>query len=151
MTYSPNFRGSVGKASSRQTKTSYQNGTVSTMPIAAAVVVNTSGQVLLCDVSAENASDTFVGLVADRLPSGAYGEIVSDGRMENIPSALGFAIGDAIYVGLTPGSLTNVKPDLSVLGWASGYFVIFVGVVVANEFTPGNQDIQIFKQIVGQL
>lgn len=150
MTYSPGFRGTIGKGSSRQTQSGYQNGTGSTMPVAAPVSTNASGQIILTDVSSEASVEAMVGLTSQSIPSAASGQVVSDGRLENIPLGLGFAVGDPIWVGLA-GTLTNVKPDLSVVGWSSGYFVIFVGVVTKNEFNPLNQDIQLLRQIVGQL
>lgn len=150
MTYSPGFRGTVGKGSARQTQTGYQNGTGSTMPVAAPVSTNASGQLILVDVSSEAISEAMVGLTSQSIPSAASGQVVSDGRLENIPLGLGFSVGDPIWVGLS-GTLTKVKPDLSVIGWSAGYFVIFVGVVVKNEFNPANQDIQLMRQIIGQL
>lgn len=151
MGYNPTWQGAVGVGSSRQTQTLYQNGTVSTVPAATLVSQGTGANFLLMDVTDEVKVEAFLGLTSTSIPSSASGLVTSDGRIENIPLGLGFAIGDAIYAGLTPGSLTNVKPDLSVIGWNAGYFVIFIGVVVQNQFNPSNQDIQLFKQIVGQL
>lgn len=151
MSYSPNFRGIIGKGSSRQNQTGYQNGTGGTMPVATPVATNLSGQLVLMDVSDENTVETMLGLTSESIPSAANGQVVSEGRLENIPISLGFAVRDILYVGPTPGSLTNVKPDVSVPGWSAGMFVILVGVVVKNEFNPSNQDIQLFRQIIGQL
>ena len=150
MSYSPNFRGIVGKGSSRQTQTGYTNTTASLITAASPVYRSASGIAPL-DVTTEASVEAFVGLCAADLPTTASGLVVSDGRCENIPLSLGFSVGDAIWAGPTPGSLTNVKPDSSAPGWAAGYFVVFIGVVVANEFNPSNQDIQLFKQLVGQL
>ncbi len=129
----------------------YQNGTVSTMAVATPVSTNTSGQIVLTDVSDESLSEGWIGLTAVSLPSTAIGQVATDGRIQNIPSGLGFAVGDPIWVGNTPGTLTNVRPDLTVGGWVSGDYVLFVGVVVQNEYNPSNQDIQISRQIIGQL
>lgn len=150
MSYSPNFRGNAGKGSSRQTQTGYTNGTGSTITAASAVYSTASG-IGKVDVSDINTVEKFAGLVAADLLSAAHGLVVSDGRLENIPIGLGFAVGDPIWVGTVPGSLTKVKPDLANPGWVSGDFVIFVGVVVENEFDPLKQDIQLFKQITGRL
>lgn len=150
MSYNPNFRGSAAKGSSRQTQTGYTNATGSTITAASPVYSNSSGIGPL-DVTNVAKVETFAGLVAADLPASAHGMVVSDGRVENIPLGLGFALGDAIWAGTTPGSLTNVKPDYSAPGWSAGMWVIFVGVVVVNEFDPLKQDIQLFKQKVGRL
>jgi hypothetical protein len=150
MGFNPLSQGAVFQGSSRQTQTLYQNGTGSTAPAATAVSQGTGNNFVLTDVTNETTVEAFVGLTSASIPNSASGLINSDGRLENIPLGLGFSIGDPIWVGLTPGSLTNVKPDLSVPGWAAGMFVIFIGVVVQNQFNPSNQDIQLLKQIVGQ-
>jgi hypothetical protein len=121
------------------------------MPIATAVSSNTSSQMVLTDVSNEASAEGWVGLVEVATPSAATGQVLTDGRLQNIPSSLGFSNGDPIWVGNTPGTLTNVRPDLTVMGWASGDYVLFVGIVVANQFNPTLQDIQLSRQIIGQL
>lgn len=151
MGFNPTWQGSVGAGSSRQTQTLYQNGTGSTVAIATPVSQGLGANFVLTDVTNESTVEAFLGLAGASIPNSASGLVNSDGRLENIPIGLGFAVGDPIWIGLTPGSLTNVKPDLSVSGWVVGMFVIFIGVVVQNQFNPSNQDIQIFKQIVGQL
>jgi len=141
----------VTKVSGRQTQTGFQNGTGSTMNVATVVSTNSSGQLILADVTNEATIETIVGLVSiANIPSAANGTVVSDGRLENIPS-LGFSVGDTLWLGTTPGSLTNVKPDLTQIGWSAGDYVVFIGVVVQNEFNPSNQDIQLCRQIIGQL
>jgi uncharacterized protein YbaA (DUF1428 family) len=151
MSYSPLFRGAAANAPANSTATGYQNGTVSTIAVATAVSTNTSGQMILTDVSNETTVEAWLGLASQSTPTTANGLVVSDGRLQNIPMSLGFSVGDPIWVGFSPGSLTNVKPDLSVPGWSSGYFVLFVGVVVQNEFNPSEQDIQLCRQLIGQL
>ncbi len=151
MSYNPLWTTLIGKGSSRQTQSGYQNGTLSTMPIATPVAANTFGQAVLVDVSDETTVESMIGLTSASIPSAANGQVISDGRLENIPLGLGFAVGDTVWVGTTPGSLTNVKPDITAPGWVAGYFVIFVGVVVQNEFNPSNQDLQLCRQLIGQL
>lgn len=152
MAYNPNFRGNNAKGSSTSNASTYQNSTVSTMPVATAVSKGaSSNQMVLVDVTDENTVERWLGLTSESVPSSASGLVSGEGRLENIPLGLGFSIGDTLWAGVTPGSLTNVKPDLSQPGWASGYFVLFVGVVVQNQFNPGLQDIQIFRQLIGQL
>ncbi len=129
----------------------YQNGTISAIALGTAVSTNTSGQLVLTDVSNEALSEGWLGLAAFRIPSAAIGQVATDGRIQNIPTSLGFSVGDPIWVGNTPGTLTNVRPDLTISGWVSGDYVLFVGVVVQNQYNPSAQDIQISRQIIGQL
>ncbi len=152
MAYNPTIGiAATPKISGRQTQTGFQNGTGSSMTVATVVATNTSGQLILADVTNESTIEAMVGLVSvATIPSAANGNVVSDGRLENIPS-LGFSVGDVLWLGTTPGTLTNVKPDLAQPGWASGDYVVFIGVVVQNEFNPSNQDIQLCRQIIGQL
>lgn len=151
MGYNPLFSTAVGQGSSRQTQTLYQNGTGSTVTVATLVSQGTGANFILTDVTNEATVEGFVGLASLSIPNAASGLITSDGRVENIPLGLGFAVGDALWADVTPGGLTNVKPDVTQPGWAVGMFVIFIGVVVQNQFNPSNQDIQLFKQIIGQL
>lgn len=149
MGYNPSATGTAFKGSARSAASNYQNGTGSTMPIATPVAVNGSSQLILVDVSSEASVLAMVGYTAIAIPSAAIGSVASNGRLENVTT--GFAVGSPLWVGNTPGSLTNVQPDLTVSGWATGDFVIFVGIVVQNEFNPANQDIQLSTQIIGQL
>lgn len=150
MGYNPNFSGSVGKGSSRQTQTTYTNGTVSTIPIATPVSVNGAGNMVLLDVTSEASVQGALGLTSIATPSAADGLVVNSGRLEGITLA-GFSVGDAVYAGRTLGTLTNVKPDLSVLGWSAGNFVYFFGVYVVNQFNPALHDIQLMPTFIGQL
>jgi hypothetical protein len=150
MSYNPKYVGAVALGSARQTQTGYQNGTVSTIPLTSLVSTNSSGQLVLTNVTAEANVEACVGITSQAIPSTAIGLVISDGRVENISTSLGLAAGDVLWAGLTPGSLTTVKPDLTN-GWASGDYVIFVGIVVVNEFNPANLDIQLSRQIIGQL
>ena len=151
MSYSPLFRGNPANASVGSTGSGYQNGIGSTILAATAVSTSTSGLLVLTDVSSETLSEAWLGLASESIPSAAFGQVASDGRLQNIPLGLGFSVGDPIWVGTTPGSLTNVKPSIGIGAWASGYFVLFVGVVVQNEFNPSQQDIQLCRQVIGQL
>lgn len=148
MSYNPNFTGASASAS-RQLSTGYQNGSGSTIPLASPVSSNTSGQILLTDVSNEALALAFVGLTNIAIPSAASGEVISTGRIENVST--GFSIGDAIYIGSTPGTLTNIKPNEGSNGFVALDWVIFVGVLVKNEFNPSQTDIQMLPQVIGQL
>lgn len=150
MSYSPNFRGSVGKGSSRQNQTGYINGTLSTLDISTPVSVNVSGNMLPLDVSDEASAQGFLGLVSISTPASATGLVVNSGRLEGI-TLVGFTVGDAVYAGPTPGSLTNVKPDRSAPGWSEGMFVIFLGCYVVNQFNGGLHDIQLMPTLIGVL
>lgn len=150
MSYNPLYSGSNAAGTASGTATGYQNGTGSTIALGTVVSTNTSGQLVLTDVSNEALVEAWLGLSTMSIPSAANGQVISDGRLENISLGLGFSIGDPIWVGITPGSLTNVKPDLTVSGWVAGMFILFVGVVVKNQFNPSAQDIQLLRQIIGQ-
>jgi hypothetical protein len=118
------------------------------MAQATPVYANSSGQILPVDVKNEVAVESMVGFTLYAIPSGAYGSVISGGRLENITTP--FNIGDTLWINYD-GSLTNVKPDLTVSGWTEGCFVIFVGVVVPNEFDSSQKDLQLCKELVGQL
>lgn len=148
MSYSPNFRGTTSNASSRQNQTGYVNGTISTFAVGTPLSIGTNGLSVPTDVTSEASVQAFVGLCSVRTPSATNGQVVSSGRLELISTS--FNLGDAVYVGLN-GTLINVKPDIGVAGFAAGDFVIFVGVVVANEFNSSLRDIQVFIGVVGQL
>jgi hypothetical protein len=148
MTYSPVSFQKTGAGSSRATITSYQNGTVSQIDKGVPVSVDASGTLFPTNISDEASIHSLVGLTGMNIPSAANGLVIDNGRLEGITSS--FAIGDALYVNFD-GTLTNVKPDLSVLGFAHGMFVIFVGVLVKNEYNPVLKDIKLMLSVVGQL
>jgi hypothetical protein len=148
MGYSPLFRGNSAKAPSRSLQTNYPNASGSTLLKGTVVAVNTSSQIIKVDPSDEAKVSALVGIVAIDIPNAATGAVSSGGRLEEI--AQSFSLGDAIYVG-KDGIVTNVKPDYGVGTWAAGDFVIFVGVVVKNEFDITKKDIQLMISVVGQL
>lgn len=150
MGYNPIFRGSVGKGSSRQNQTGYTNGTPSTIAIATPVSINVGGNMIPLDVTDETSAQGFLGLTSISTPSAASGLVVNSGRLEGL-SLVGFTVGDAVYAGPTPGSLTNVKPDRSAPGWSAGMFVIFLGCYVVNQFNGGLNDIQLMPTLIGVL
>jgi hypothetical protein len=150
MSYNPNFTGSVGNGSSRQTQTTFTNGSGGIVAPITAISTNSSGQFVLTDVTDETTVETWIGLTAETIANLAAGLVISDGRLPNVNS-LGFSTGDAVWVGATPGQLTNVKPDLTASGWSEGDFVLFVGVIVQNEINPSQQDIQLLRQLIGEL
>ena len=150
MGYSPYFLNQNSKGSVRSTVTNFQNGSGSTLAMGIPVSVNTSSQIVPLDVTSEASVQALVGMTSVQagIPSGATGSVVDNGRLENVTTS--FSVGDAVYAGKdTP--LTNVKPDLTVGDWAEGDFVIFLGVVVKNEFNPAQLDIKLMISLIGQL
>lgn len=148
MSYNPNSTGPSSNAINTNAP-GYQNGSGSTISLASPVSTNTSGNVVLTDVSDEALALAFVGLTNGSIPNAATGIVLNSGRIENITNP--FAIGDPIWVGSSPGTLTNIMPNAGIDGFVALDFVIFVGVVVKNEFNPVQKDIQLLTQIIGQL
>jgi hypothetical protein len=148
MAYNPNFRGANAKGSSRSLQTGYQNGTGSTLLQATPVSVNTSGQIILVDVTSDASVAGIVGVVAANTLPSANGLVLDCGRLENISTS--FSIGDAIYID-TNGNLTNVRPSRGVGAYTQGDYVVFVGVIVQNEFNNTLVDLKVYMDVIGQL
>jgi hypothetical protein len=138
MSYSPFFRGSNAKGSVRNLQSGYQNGTGGTLAQGTPVTVNLAGQLVAVDVSNDAMANGIVGLVAADIPVSASGQVLDNGRLENV--SMGFNVGDILYVSKS-GFLTNIIPDYGVGGFAAGDWIIFVGVVVQNEFNALQKDI----------
>lgn len=151
MSYSPFFfnRTSTGTVNgSRGTITNFQNGSSSTLAKATLVAVNASSQLIPVSVSSEATVEKIVGMTGISIPNAATGSVVDNGRLEDVTTS--FAIGDALYWGKT-GVLTNIKPEEGVGGFVAGDFVIFVGVVVLNEFNGSLKDIKLMISVIGQI
>lgn len=148
MSYSPAFRGNTAQGSSKALASGYQNGTLSTITKGTPVSVGVSGQVSPTDVTNEASVLALVGLMSVNTPSAANGTITDAGRLENITTS--FAAGDPVWIAVG-GGLTNVKPNIGGGGFLSGHFVVFIGVIVVNEFNALQKDVQLMKFIVGQL
>lgn len=148
MSYSPLFRGNSAKGSVGQVQSGYQNGTGSTIAQGTPVTINGSGQVVPIDVTVDAQATGIVGLVAADLPSAASGQVIDNSRLENV--SMGFSVGDILYVSKS-GFLTNLVPDYGVGGFSAGDWVIYVGVVVQNEFNPSQIDIVVSISARGQL
>lgn len=145
MSYSPiTFKGA-----SRQLSANYQNVSGSTIAGTAPVSADASSQITLVDVSNEASVLNMVGYTVGAIANNAFGQVASAGRVENI--ATSYAVGTPVWIGTTPGTLTNIKPDLSQAGWTVGMFVIFAGLIVKNEVSPAQKDLSIATQIIGQL
>lgn len=149
MSYSPLFRGASSKAPARSLQSGYQSGSGSTITKGSPVSVNASGQIILVDVTSETSVGRIVGLAALDIPSAANGQVQGvTGRLEDITTS--FAIGDTVWIA-KDGSLMNTRPDYGVSGFTSGDFVVFVGVVVKNEFDIMKKDIMVMINVEGQL
>jgi hypothetical protein len=147
MTYSPKFRGDTAAGASRGVDSGYTNGSGGTLSKGSVVSINGAGNILVIDVSDETSVKRLVGLVKEDLANLATGQVANTGRLEDVS---GFNVGDALYVS-SAGGLTTTQPSIGVGGFSSGDFVIFVGVVVKNEFDALKKDIQLFLTVVGQL
>lgn len=149
MSYSPSFFNKNSTGSSRATQAGFQNGSGSTIALATPVSVDTNSKISPLDVSSELSVQAIVGLTGIAIPNAATGSVVDNGRLENITTS--FAVGDAVYAGKS-SPLTNVKPDIgNGDGFAHGDFVVFIGVVVKNEFNPSLFDLKLMISVIGQL
>lgn len=151
MAYNPAFFGKTANAPSRSTATGYQNGTLSSIAMARPVSTDSTGKLAPINVSDSLSVQRFVGITSAAIPSAANGTIYNAGRAEALGAELSsFNFGDALYIDKT-GVLTSTKPDYGINGFATGDYVIFIGVVVKNEFNPGEKDIQLMIEVIGQL
>lgn len=155
MGYNPLAQGSTFQGSSRSLQTGYINGTASTIPQGTPVSANplSPGNVLLVDVSNDTSVQAIVGVYAVNCPSTAKGLVLDSGRLENITTS--FSVGDAIYIN-TDGTLMNARPQIGTTfggapAFAAGDYVIFIGVIVQNEFTGGLYDLKVYLDVVGVL
>lgn len=148
MSYSPYFLNQNSKGSSRSTVTGFQNASGSTLAQTTLVSVNASSQLLPTMVDSETLVQAIVGVTDAAIPNGTVGAVVDNGRLEEITTP--YAIGDAIYLAKN-GSFTNVKPNIGAAGFVSGDFVIFIGVIVKNEFNNTKTDLKLAISVIGQL
>lgn len=149
MSYSPSFFNANSNGNAKGTGSNFQNGSGSSMlkglPVS---VLALNSQLFPVDVSSEVSVQAIVGLTGAIIPSGATGYIMDNGRLQDVSTS--FAFGDALYIAKN-GSLTNVKPEIGTASFAEGDFVVFVGVVVKNEFNSSLKDIKLMISVIGQL
>lgn len=148
MGYSPFFLNQQSNGSSKGTGSNFQSAHGSVMLKALPVSVNTNSQIVPVNVSNETSVQAIVGLTNANIPTGANGSVMDTGRLQNVTSS--FAFGDALYIA-KDGTLTNVKPEIGVGGFTDGDFVVFIGVLVRNEFNGSLKDIKLMISVIGQL
>lgn len=148
MSFSPYFFNKNATGSVRSLTTNFQNASGSTLAKGTPACVNASSQLIAVNVSLEASVMAIVGLTNVAIPNAATGGVQDSGRLEDV--AVAFALGDPLWISKT-GGLTNMKPEIGVGGFTDGDFVVFVGVVVRNEFNASLKDIKMMLSIVGQL
>ena len=99
------------------------------------------------DVASEADIFSLVGISSSMISTGNYGDVVTQGRVEDID---GFDFGEYVYISKS-GGLTNVLPDEGSYGFVSGDWVVKVGVIAKNPSDPILKDLIVNMQIVGQL
>lgn len=131
------------------TKATLLNNTGSTFPKAKPVSINTSGEIQVVNVATEANVMATVGVTEDAITNTASGGVITNGLVQNITTS--FAFGDAVFIAPS-GNLTNIYPSIgNADGFASGDFVVRVGVISKNSATPANKDLIVSMSIVGQL
>lgn len=149
MSYSPAFFNQQSNGSSKGTGSNFQNGSGSSLLKGTPVsVLASNSQLSPVDVSSEASVQAIVGLTNAIIPVGAIGNVMDNGRLQDVSTS--FAYGDALYIAKN-GSLTNIKPTVDQDSFVEGDFVVFVGVVVKNEFNPSLKDIKLMISVIGQL
>lgn len=148
MTYSPRFRGNSALGNSQGTASGYINGSGSLIIRATPVAVDTNSKLVPIDVSDEDSVNRFVGLMTTDTANAATGMVADNGRLEDV--TLGYPAGTALWVSKA-GFLIDQPPVIGQNGFAAGDFIIFVGVVVENQFDSLKIDIQLMRYVAGRL
>ncbi len=65
--------------------------------------------VKLASNTSDSTSDTALGLAAEDILSGQNGLVITQGVLDGLNTSA-YSPGDNLYLGVTPGTLTNVKP-----------------------------------------
>jgi hypothetical protein len=111
------------------------------------VRINSNGDIMPVDVAIEADIFSLVGISNNMISTGNYGDVVTQGRVEDID---GFDFGEYVYISKT-GGLTNILPDEGSYGFVSGDWVVKVGVIAKNPSDPILKDLIVNMQIIGQL
>lgn len=146
MTYRP-YDALLNSLESFNVKSNLLNNSGLTILQHVPVRLTATGDIAAVDVSDESHVLRIVGISDEMIVTGAYGIVVTQGKVEDISS---FSFGDYVYVSKT-GGLTNILPSVGVGGFAAGDWVVRVGVVGKNEDDPLLKDLFLNMQIVGQL
>ena len=148
MSYNPaSFNPQTSTSSALSTP--YTNASaITAIPQAQACSVNSSGLLVPLDVSTQSSWQAFVGYAGARIATSTAGPVVSNGRIQNITTAI--PVGTPVYIG-KDSNPTSTIPSIGVNGFVSGDMVIFMGVLVQNEINNTEIDIALFTQLIGTL
>jgi hypothetical protein len=139
----------TGGLSAASTGTLLKNSTGSSIPKGTPVSINSSGELQLVDVGTDANALATVGVTADAIADGTSGTVIMGGVLTNITTS--FAFGSAVFIAPS-GALTATYPtNGNGDGFASGDFVIRIGVIAKNHTTPANKDLLVSVSVVGQL
>ena len=151
MSYSPTSYYPQSTGTAEGVSTTYTNASaVTAIPQAQAVAINSSGLIVPLDVTSQASVQAMVGYAAVRIPTSSAGQVISNGRLKLYTNTNSYPLNTPLYVDLT-GNPTNIVPAVGVNGFASGNYVVFMGVLVPNEKNPLEFDISLFTQVIGAL
>lgn len=135
-------------------KSTFINGSLSTISKGRPVVMNSSGEFEEVDISFESALQTF-GITETSINSGASGSIITHGRLEDV--TLTAALGDVLYV-KPDGSLigsseftVGTGPSVGNDGYVLNDYSIRIGIVGKNLADPFKKDIIVNVQVLGRI
>ena len=112
------------------------------------VRMSPAGSITIIDASIENHAFGTIGVTVGDILNGHSGIVVYMGRVADISTSAGY--GSALFVSKT-GGLTSTKPSNGIGGFNSGDWVIRIGTVIPSILTPGQKDLLVNVQLVGQL
>jgi hypothetical protein len=150
MTYSPAWRGNTATGTILGIESSLRNGTALTISKYSPVAINGSGDIQKSDATNEALSFSSIGILKADCSASAVGDIVTSGRIIDVDMPT-FSFGDAIYIGSTPGTLTNIKPTDGIDGFIAGNYVVRIGMILKNETDPLKKDLFVSLMMCGQL
>lgn len=148
MSYNPNYTGSTLKIPSNSVGDVLPNSTGLDLDPLVPVRSDSNGDIATVNVSVEAEALSCIGITVKTIVNGESGEVIGNGRIENITTTAGF--GDTLYISKNE-DLTNVKPTIGANGFLAGDFVIFIGTVIKNKDNPLNKDLIINLTTIGQL
>jgi hypothetical protein len=126
----------------------YTNGSGMALEKGTPVKILVSGEVTHINVSIEEDVFALGGVVSATTSNGLKTPIVTDGRVEDVPTV--FAFGDAVYIDKA-GGLTSTKPEVGVIGFLAGDWIVRIGTIGRNEINPLLQDLILELNVIGQL